>query len=246
MFEFAICDDDKETCQYIGKTFKKICDQKGIGTAIDLYSSGKAFVNNIDTKKEYDAIFMDISMPEVDGFEVCRKLKIWEKESLIIFISSMENMVYQSFKYQPFRFIRKCDFDKESVELINEVLHELQSKQGRLIFVKEPRSGKDFYFSTKNTKYLEAQGRETDVFEKNEKVSVKCRFQDMEEIFSVYGYIRIHRSYMVNYRFIFGIEGGEVVLEDGTRLPASRDRIPEIKKQIMLWNRGGIGSESGI
>lgn len=246
MFEFAICDDDRETCQYIGKTFKKIFAQKGITTAIDLYSSGKEFVNTVDAKKEYDAIFMDISMPEIDGFEVCRKLKTWEKESLVIFISSMENMVFESFKYRPFRFIRKCDFDKECVELITEVMHELLSKRSRLIVVKEPRSGKDFYFSTKNTRYLEAQGRETEVYEKNGEVSVKCRFQDMEEIFSMYGFIRTHRSYMVNYRFIVGIQGGEILFEDGTRLPASRDRIPEIKKQIMLWNKGGIGNERGI
>ena len=54
-------------------------------------------------------------MPELDGFEVAEKLQSSKKNALIIFITSHEDKVYQSWKYQPFWFVRKSHMEDLNV-----------------------------------------------------------------------------------------------------------------------------------
>lgn len=103
--------------------------------------------------------------------------------------------------------------------------------------ITEKQSGRNFIFRVNTVRYLEAQGRVCRIYLKNEDVGVRYPFRDIEQIFLPCGFIKIHRSYLVNYREIYRVDHLEVALGDGTRLPVSRDRIAEVKKEIMLWNR---------
>jgi len=46
------------------------------------------------------------------------------------------------------------------------------------------------------------------------------------------GFIRIHKSYLVNYRYIYSIEINDVRLTCGKILPLSRNRVDEVKKKL--------------
>ena len=44
-------------------------------------------------------LFLDIDMPEKDGFSVAEELTAMPSKPLIIFLSGMEDLVYQSFAF---------------------------------------------------------------------------------------------------------------------------------------------------
>lgn len=237
MYRFAVCEDEAESLRFLSAHLKKNFLNRGIQVELDSYHSGMELIKGVEEGKNYDVIYLDIAMPEVDGFEVCRRLKTWESDSLVVFISNNERLVFDSFRLQPFRFIRKEDFLQEIDGLVEDIVHQLNKQNTQLIFVKEPRSGKDFFFSTKATLYIEAQGKNCKISERDRDVLVKCRFSDMQRLFEGYGFIQVHRSYLVNYRYINAVQGYEICLDNGVSIPASRDRIPDIKKLIMIWNR---------
>ena len=57
--------------------------------------------------------FIDIDMPEVNGFEAASYLKKWNRECCIVFVSNKDDLVFQSLVYHPFFFIRKAHLDEE-------------------------------------------------------------------------------------------------------------------------------------
>ena len=55
---------------------------------------------------------------------------------------------------------------------------------------------------------------------------------DMEQKLIPYGFIRIHKSYLVNYRYIKNIQPACVVLDNKKQLPVSRYRLDDIKVEF--------------
>jgi two-component SAPR family response regulator len=70
------------------------------------FSGAGALINYMDSTY-FDVIFLDIDMPEITGFDAAKKVKEISPESKIIFVTSKHDLVYNSFEYQPFYFIRK-------------------------------------------------------------------------------------------------------------------------------------------
>ena len=64
--------------------------------------------------------------------------------------------------------------------------------------------------------------------------------ETLESELAPYGFIRIHKGMLVNYRFISRILALEVELTTGTVLPLSRRKAAEIKQQYLkLLSRAG-------
>lgn len=61
---------------------------------------------------------------------------------------------------------------------------------------------------------------------------IRYKLSDLEEQLAPYGFIRIHKSFLVNYRFIHCIVKTECILDDQTSLPISRLRAAEVKEKF--------------
>ena len=107
MYHFAICEDEKECLNYLAVQIIEAFKECGETIALDQYSGGRNLIDAVMQGRNYDVLFLDIVMPDMDGFEICRKIRTWESDTLVVFISSNEELVFQSFEVQPFNFLRK-------------------------------------------------------------------------------------------------------------------------------------------
>ncbi|MCD7760703.1 MAG: LytTR family transcriptional regulator [Clostridiales bacterium] len=65
------------------------------------------------------------------------------------------------------------------------------------------------------------------------------RPRDLEEALSPKGFLRIHKGYLVNYKFIRRLENTEAVLTNGERIPLSRRRVQEIRTRYLELMQDG-------
>ena len=54
-----------------------------------------------------DVAFLDIEMPGMDGFMAAEQLNQLRNKPLLIFTTGFDHLVYDSFQYRPFWFLRK-------------------------------------------------------------------------------------------------------------------------------------------
>ena len=237
MYCFAICEDEKECLHYLAEQIRSAFEECGETVRLDQYDCGGHLIEEIRKGKSYDVLFLDIVMPGIDGFDICRKIRSWESETLVVFISANEELVFQSFEVQPFHFLRKNHIDREIGLVAQEILRKLRQKKTDKVVIREERSGKLHILPVKDTLYVEAQLRTCIARPKKEEITIRRPFRELESQLLASGFIKVHRSYLVNYRHIYRIENQKVILNDGIEIPISRDRIGDVKKEFMIWNR---------
>ena len=97
----AVCDDNKSMLDFISKQISKDLEDNGITCEISSFLNGKEFITQHE-KTQFDIVFLDIKMSDIDGFTVAKELRNSSDNTQIIFVTTEDVLVYDSFNYQPF------------------------------------------------------------------------------------------------------------------------------------------------
>lgn len=233
MVNIAVIDDEIIILNYIHKKINIVMNDLNIECQIYNFSDSYYALKEIE-KQKFDIVFLDIDMPDVSGIEIAKQIRKSNSDSEIIFVTNKDELVYDVIKYAPFRFIRKSKFDIEIYEAIQSYIEKLNSKN--FLYTFSTSNGKKIT-DLRNVKYVEASSHKLHVHEINSKFIANGNLNEIEEFLHICGFIKIHQSFIVNYRFIDLIKYKEVILDDATRLPISRGRYEKIKIDYMQLSR---------
>ena len=209
-------------------------ESRNLHVGFDLFSDGESFLSMYELHYHYDMIFMDIEMPNINGIDVCRRVRAITPDALIVFISNKEELVFQSIEVQPFRFIRKSQFHTLLPSLAEALEKELLKKNPKIIRITEPVSNDVFSFDANQIEYVEAQRKFCLINTEKNQTLVQMPLHAFEEQLVPYGFIKTHRSYLVNCRYISRITRNTVLLFSGKELPLSRGLAESVKKAFLL------------
>lgn len=220
----AVCDDNTSALDFIYSIICTEIKKHSIISEIISYKDSKKLLN-AHKEKSYDVFFLDISMPEVDGFQLAEEIRKSSKDAIIIFITSKDELVYDSFEYQPFYFIRKEGPDniKDSISRVVEKL---------LVFNKQNKSivlnadGISTVVSYTDIMYIKSDRHYLEYHLSNAKIiRVRDVMKDKEKELEEIDFIKIHQRYLVNLKYVQFVDRRKeiLILKNGERLQVSRN-----------------------
>lgn len=240
MIYCACCDDDR---QFI-KIFQLILEEQL--SKLALCFECEYFVNPeqllkkvVEEQKRYDLIFLDIDMPEMNGKELAGKLRLYDSEFLLVFLTSLENEMLNTYQYDVSDYIPKSLLRKR----IYATLPRLLEKRRKIDKKEEVQFFRIGYSVDKNIQLLKIPLDEIMYFEVlNRKVQLitvrgsyeltKEKFSDIRGAYLLKGFIDIHRLIIVNIKYIYSVKNNEVILDNGTTLPLSRRKREAILTRL--------------
>ena len=237
MIKILICDDDIGFIDLLKEKVRK-CLVYGRFSDIEyeiVATSNTDEVLSLCLKSGCHIAFLDIDMPVINGFDVASLLHEKMPETKIIFVSNLENMVYTSLKFNPFRFIRKNYLDKELKEAIDSAINELVLKNKYIVlgntYSEEKVFIKDIAFleSRKNYVYVHlSDGRE---------IAHRSTINNMQIVLRDCEFVRVHTAFLVNLQKIKYIHKDEFELDNGIKIKASRSYFKDARKQYFEYLR---------
>jgi DNA-binding LytR/AlgR family response regulator len=127
----AICDDEKEIRELLASKVKNICPK----AKIFLYGTGEELLAETG---QPDLLFLDIQMPGMDGMDTARALRKKDQDTILIFVTAIEEYVFQAFDVGAFHYIVKpfCDEKLETVlqKAVSQYLEKCRTDKRRVKF----------------------------------------------------------------------------------------------------------------
>ena len=193
------------------------------------FYSGETLCGQLMNKINYDLIVLDIEFPGLDGVKVGEFLRNNMKDSLtqILYVSGKDGYEQQFFDNRPLNFLRKPVEEKKLLSCLDQVLDAVE------------RDMRIFSFSIRKTihrlplrdiMYFENLNKRVVIHARQTNYTVNERLDDIE---TMDGFIRIHRSFMLNGLYIRQMKFDSVTLSDGTQLPVSRTYSAEVRKFML-------------
>jgi len=230
MLNIAVCDDESAAVTIITDVLKDCFDARGLQAEITSYTDAQTLLEVIRAGTYYDVLLLDINMPRLDGIELGTKLHDLMQDTLLIYVSGREERVFDSFKAKPFRFVRKNVFPQEWPGVMDDVELELKRRRtSRLVFMS---GAQEIILKAEEIIYAEALRKKQLLHTVRGNLDLTDSFESVVEQLDGLGFIRIHRSYVVNHRFIYSLNRTEVELDDGTLLPIGRSKHAAVQQEF--------------
>lgn len=221
-----IIDDEPIAIEYLREYVNTIPELLLTGT----YQNAKEALPLIQNQ-EVDLIFIDIEMPEISGLEFVKTL---ETTPAIIFTTAYPQYAVEGFNLNAVDYLLKpigLERFKQAIQKVHKEISiqaGLQPIENKFIFLKngyksEKIDIQDIIFIAGNKEYATYYTKSGRTYLKNE------RLKNLEKDYQPYGFIRIHKSYLINTRYIKKIFNNNVEIQ-GETIPIGRAYREQIRQ----------------
>ena len=245
MLQILLVDDEIDALEALEWKLKKYIDDVEI-TSCDSPIEAIEIINN----EKPDVVFLDIQMPEMDGFAMIEKLK--NRDFNLIFTTAHDEFALRAIKVSAIDYLLK-PVDKDellaSMEKIKKpkkgdllenklqlLLNNLSSNNNDKINISA--DGKVYLLDRDDVIMLKSDKSYTTIFLKSEQqILVSKTLKEVEKKFQFSEFFRVHNSYLINLNhikeYLKGL-GGELIMTNGLTASISRNRKAELFKKIYL------------
>ena len=231
--KIALCDDDARALPVISGAAESAFQAQGIQAEIQHFSSGEELLRAMEETR-FQLLLLDIEMPGMDGIAIGKALREKEDSTKIVYVSEAESRVFESFQVQPLGFVRKSNFLNDIAAVVELYKRTSSREQDGDLLEFTTRTGL-LTLRSKHVRYIEGSRNYQLIYvdEKREPLEVKMTMERLEQLTEPLGFIRVHKGYLVNCRFIQHISSSEVVLVDGISIPIGRSKAGEVKVKYL-------------
>lgn len=219
----ALCDDDREQLKYLRKIIGEWSSHKPFAVNITSYESAEQFLFDY-TDNPCSLLLLDIEMSGINGMELAGKLRSNGDMLPIIFITGYSEYMSQGYDVEALHYLLK-PVEKDRLFAVLDRYSAKREHSGEILL---ETAEKVMHVSVDNIVYIEAFGRKTSVHTLDKNI-FDCNMS-ISNFEKIDGFIRPHRSYIANLRFVKEIEKNALTLDDGSKIPLSRRLYKDVNK----------------
>ena len=238
MLRIAIIDDVMAVCGQIENDLMDIAQSMNMLIEVEPYTNGESFCSALKNGESFDLIFLDIELKSMSGLEVCAFIRdtIGDEFQQVVFISSQKQYSLELHTFHPLDFLVK---DITS-DMLKKVIVRYLKISGNWNDTFEVKIGQDIEkIKIKDIKYLTIDSRIVRIVLDNDNYyeyysTLKNAYNDLKK----YGFLFVHKQFIVNPAYIKVYEYEQIVLYDGMKIPIGSSKRKEIRnKQLRSYRK---------
>lgn len=239
MLNIAICDDEGEMLNQIAGIIRCYMTEKNYQYRIEEFTSGEALLKKQNKLSDYDLIFLDVEMPGIDGLEVANKIRDkYAPKVALAYISAYIKYAAEPYKVKALRYILKENkmIKRAIYECIDAYITESEYTEYRY-HKKLKYEERDF--AVGNIVYIESKLHDL-IFYVMDNGKIKeypatGRLDDEEKELKRFRFIRIHKSFLVNYSYIRDVSRLGAELTINKRINIAQPRYNDVRREFLLY-----------
>lgn len=234
----AICDDEESHIDHICQYLAAYESESGNKLVVERYFSARILLEELrGGEKQYDILFLDVDMPDMQGTDAALEIRKFDKNTLICFITSYENYAFQAFQVDAVGYLVKPVAYRDFRHMVDKCAVQIQ-------YVRDKEAAEERYFR------IRTERGETVIPAQNimyiEKKRNKCVFHLVDGEVTSYDtlskvYERLnhqqfyytHQGYIVNFARIKEVAPNRIYLAGDLEIPVSRRYYKELRELHM-------------
>lgn len=228
----AICDDEVCFVKKASSLISSYYSKRGILCTCDEFVSPFNLLAKCNATF-YDAVFLDVDMPEQNGIEVAAEIRKISPKTVLLFISAHLEYAPEGYEVEAMRYILKQQMESILPNCLDKLQQKLHPEEFQITLNigntdKKVDLTEVLYFEGAQhyvLMYTTSQRREL----------VAISLSTLEQLLIKKPFLRIHKSYIVNMQYITEMKNYRVKLSNETILRASELKFSQIRSEYLLW-----------
>lgn len=224
--QIAIIDDMKTEQDYLASCIRRFCAEHQLMLELSTFSSGTSFLQK--NTFDYDIIFLDIYMDDMNGLETARHIRQYNGECLIVFTTNSKDFALESYRVRAFDYVVKpFTYDQISETLI--LCGDKLSYSSYYVEVKSSRTlvkvlCRDIIFVDYSNHYIHIHTPSTVIHS-------KMYFTELKKMLDPYPqFLYCNRNCIINMNRVTGLDELGFKMDNGDCIPMKTSQHQVLKQ----------------
>lgn len=230
MLKIAICENDVSHIYLLEKMILDWSEKVSKKVIIDRYISAEAFLFQLEDINAYHLLIVEAKMNKMSGIKLVERIRKHNKDIEVIFISDTIKYALYGYKVRAIDYLIK-PIDKKELERPLEIVKDKVNRMGELSSKIVIEYGKkNIKIDYNNIIYCIMFSPYIDICTVNDKFTIRKKISDMEKILPNDLFIRCHKSYLVNVKYIRQVTKKNIIMENKQVIPISRGKYDYVNE----------------
>ena len=230
--QIILCDDDPAFLQVLRRELDRAFEKMNMTAAVCTSCSPAQLLP--EQLAACDMAFLDIDFETEDrnGIDIARMLRQVNSRALIFFVTNFIDYAPAGYEVQAFRYILKRDLNEVLERYILQAMENLAEGQECLRLWDRDQI---VDIPLEQIAYLEVLDHYVSIHTADGTYTMGATLSRLEQELEAHGFLRIHKSFLVNMQSIRRLRSRECLLSDGTVLAVSERSYSQQKQKYLLW-----------
>lgn len=237
LLSILICDDDVRMIDTMRSVVESVLKEAEKKARIHTFTDATSISDQILTSCDIALLDIDFDGASYNGMDIARRLRSLRSDTIIVFVTNFIEYAPEGYEVQAFRYVLKRDVRTDLSAILLLALKQL-NKETLPIQV----NGEIIKVPLDDILYLEVQQHNVTVVtrkltpeQKQKEYTFYAALSDLEERLEPLGFLRIHKSYLVNMKHLKKFQCREATLDNGMTLRVGEKSYSENKQKFLLW-----------
>lgn len=230
MLSILICDDDANTAERIRNVVEQALTEANETAKLRLCSDMEKITDAELSGCDIALLDIDFENSGSNGMDLARRLRGLRSDAVIVFVTNYIEYAPEGYEVQALRYVLKRDLQ---ADLKRVVLLAIQNSKKEILSIQV--NGENVNIPLDRLLYLEVQQHYVTAVTESQRYLFLSTLTELEERLASHGFLRIHKSFLVNMKYLKKFQCREAVLENGTVIRVSEKSYAENKKKYLLW-----------
>jgi DNA-binding LytR/AlgR family response regulator len=240
-------DDERPALEDLGRLLESCAEVD----EVTLAGGGQEALRLLAGGEHFDAVFLDVRMPDIDGLELAGLLGRFVDPPALVFVSAFEDGAVGVFQkdLHPVDYLMKPVSRGRIERALGRIATGRGADPGRgegppasvdpdeIIPIENQHGGATRLVARSSVLFLKAEGDYVRIHTDSGRFLVRASLSDMEQRWEPYGFVRVHRSYLANLRRAREIRpelggGATVIFQEGSEVPVARRHLAELRRRL--------------
>jgi DNA-binding LytR/AlgR family response regulator len=208
------------------------------------------------SSQAYDAIFLDVKMPDLDGLELGRVLRRFAAPPQLVFVSAYDSAAVDAFELRALDYLRKPVSRRRLEEALERVAAAVEAAdaqpdgngrrarapapaggESEMVAVSAARGGSTHLINRGSVLYVQSHGDFVRIVTEDGRYLLRNTLSEIERRWEPFEFVRVHRQYLANLARAVELRpllGGtaELAFADGQSIPVARRHVSDLSKRL--------------
>lgn len=161
----------------------------------------------------------------MSGIELAKKIRTIDKEVIIIFITGIDEYVFEGYNVSAFNYLLKPIDEVKIFNVLDNIKEKLEKDITNKKFLILSKGKNILRIDYDDIFYIIAFDHYIDIHTKNDIYTFNRKISEIETLLPQRYFVRCHRSYIVNIKYVKNINKNSLLLENQIKIPVSKTRI---------------------
>ncbi len=234
MVRAAIVEDEPEAANLLRAMINRYFEARGGDCTVTVFDNALRFLDVY--KADFDIVFMDIEMPDLDGMRAAEQLRKLDPLVLLVFVTNMQQYAVKGYAVDALDFVVKPIEQRAFFALLDKAVRILSNKPGAEITVRSMTGVRRI--SAARIRYVEVRRHRLTFHTEDGEFEAWGNLRDIEKELPSEMFSRCNIGYLVSLQHVSGVDGDDVVV-CGDRLKISRPRRKEFMSDLANYFGSG-------